>query len=357
MAALFTVGDYSSGDLYALGSDGSTRLISSGLGQKVRLSPDGRWLGSVWQDGSETLELRDAASAENHLFTPGTASGMLNFAFDHAGRRLAYLDLGEYGENGVPWALVIVDLEKNTSARYDALMSNEDQRFLPGIPVGWSSLASDGDKLIIDTFMPYTEGGNAGVQGVTLPPDSASAPLDTLPLRELSPSAYTYLSRLYLSPNGQNLAFLSRDYDYMPDNYFPEFYDLAVNRLEIAALDDGARALLLEASDGSALGSVVAWSPAGDRVLFAQGRYEGENFSALTLKSSDLSGAVIEYGPLTWSPLSILSDLAWCSASQALYVLSDWSINEQRLYSFDLSSGLSTALNTGQQIQIAGCAP
>jgi hypothetical protein len=355
VVALFSVGDYSSGDLYALQSDGSTRLILSGIGSKVRLSPGGRWLGSVWQDGSETLELRDAESGASRLFTPSVYSGMLDFAFDGASRRLAYLDLGAPSESGVPWALVIVDLENNASARYEALLSNEDRTYLPGIPVGWTGF--DDEQLILDAFMPYTEGGNAGAWSVTLPPDGASAPLDTLPLRKLPPGEHTYLSRLYLSPDGQNLAFLSRDYEYMPENYLAEFYDLAVNRLEIAALGDGARALLVEASDGSALGNLLAWSPAGDRLLFAQGRYEGQDFSTLTLKSSDLGGAVTEHGALSLSPSSALADLAWCSASQALYVLSDWSANEQRLYSLDLLTGVSTELTTGPQIQLAGCAP
>lgn len=357
--ALISSGDDEQADLYALGSDGAARLIFSGVGQDARVSPDGRWLGFVQidQDGRSALELHDARSSDSRQFAPDTSSGMLKFTFDRAGRRLAYLHLGAPAESGVPWALVVADLEKDTTARYDALMTRDEGRFLPGIPEAWSGVPSAGDELIINTFLPYTEGGWAGVWGVTFPPDGAPAPLDTLSLRELIPGAPAYLTRLYMSSDGQSLAFLGRDRDYRPDNYFPEFYDLAVNRLEVTALAGGARTLLVSVDDGSALARVLAWSPTDARLLFAQGHYEGEHFTTLTLKSSDLSGVVTEHGPLTLPPMSHLSDLAWCTESQVLYVAWDGSDNLQRLFSFDLTTALSTELSAAPQIKIIACTP
>jgi hypothetical protein len=153
------------------------------------------------------------------------------------------------------------------------------------------------------------------------------------------------------------VAFLGRDPDYYPDNYFPEFYDLAVNRLEVAALADAARTVLVEASDGSALARGLAWSPAGERLLFVQGTYEGESFAELSLKSSDSSGTVVTYGPLTLPPLGGLLELAWCDPSLALYVTWDGGAGTQHLLSFDLNTGVSGEVSSGRQLQIVGCAP
>ncbi len=357
--ALFVVGDYDRADLYVLGGDGSTRRVYEGVGQQVRVSSNGRWLGFVrWgQDGRATLALHDARGDGSRQIIPDTSSGIFPLVFDPAGRRLAYLDLGAPGEAGVPWALVVVDLDSGAVARHDALMRQDDRRLLPGAPVAWSRTATAGDELILDTFLPYTEGGWMGVWGVTLPADGVSAPLESLALRELLPGAPAYVSDLYFAPDGQSLAFLGRDSDYYPENYSPEFYDLAVNRLDILALADGARITLVEADDGSALGRALAWSPAGERLLFVQGRYEGPSFLPLTLKSSDRGGAVVEHGSLTLPPRGDLLDLAWCDASSALYVAWDGGEGTQRLFLFDLEAGLSTEITAGQRVEIVGCAP
>jgi dipeptidyl aminopeptidase/acylaminoacyl peptidase len=355
--ALVVAGDAQQADLYALDANGVTRVLFSSVGDQVNVSPAGNWLGFVrWgQDGHATLELYDAQGDTSRHVTPDTTSGSLRFAFDPPGRRLAYLDLGAPDATGVPWALVVVDLESGAESRYEALMTDGETRPLPGAPIGWAS-AAPGDEVLLDTFFPYSEGGWQGVWGVTLRPGDTSAPFDTLPLRELIPGA-AYASELYFAPQGQTLAFLGRDPDYFPTNYFPEFYDLAVNRLQIAAVADGARTTLVEATDGSALGRALAWSPAGERLLFAQGNYEGESFAALSLKSSDLGGAVVEYGPLTLPPLGGLLDLAWCQEALALYVTWDGSDGTQRLFRFDLASALSSELLAAQRVEIVGCAP
>lgn len=357
--ALFSSGDGEQTDLYAMEADATTRLVLADVGRDARVSPGGRWLGFVrWgQDGRGSLELHDAGSGERRQITPETTSGLLRFAFDPDGRRLAYLDLGAYTEAGVPWALVVVDLESDAEARYEALMRNDGAQPLPGAPVGWSQAVPDKDELLIDTFVPYTEGGWMGVWGVTLPADGHSVQLDSLPLRALIPAVPAYSSQVYLAPDGRSVAFLGRDPDYYPDNYFPEFYDLAVNRLEIAALADGARTVLVEASDGSALARGLAWSPAGERLLFAQGTYEGESFAELSLKSSDRGGAVVTYGPLTLPALGGLLELAWCNPSLALYVTWDGGAGTQHLLSFDLNTGVSGEVSNGSQLQIVGCVP
>jgi hypothetical protein len=358
-AALFISGDNEQADLFALGYDGSTRLVFPDVGSETGVSPDGRWLGFVhWRDdGRGTLELHDAQSSTVLEIVPDTTSGLFSFAFDRGSSRLAYLDLGAYTDEGVPWALVVVDVESGLTARFDALMAGPETRPLPGTPIGWSGNASQGDELIIDTFLPYTEGGWMGVWAVTLPADGTPAPLAGLAVREVISGFPTYSSRLHLAPDGRDIAFLGRDPDYVPDNYFSDFYDLAVNRIGFAALDDGARTTVVEVSDGGALARALAWSPTGERLLFAQGHYEGESFSDLVLKSSDRSGTVVTYGPLSLPPLGGLLNLVWCEPSRALYVTWDGADGMNRLVGFDLNTGVSSEISAGQRLVIVGCAP
>jgi hypothetical protein len=357
--ALFVRGDDEQADLFSLVDDGTTRLVFPDVGREARVSRDGRWLGFIrwYEDGRSTLELHDAQSGEVREIAPDTASGLFSYSFDPESRRLAYLDLGDYTDAGVPWALVIVDLEGGATARHDAFMAGPDTRPLPGMPIGWSGHPSQSDELIIDTFLPYTEGGWMGMWGVTLPADGTSAPLESLVRRELIPAAPVYSSRPRLAPDGQDVAYLGRNPDYVPDNYHTEFYDLAVNRLGIASLADGARTTIVDIDDGSALTRAFSWSPTGERLLFAQGRYEGEDFANLVLKSSDRSGTTVTYGPLMLPPLGGILDLAWCDSSRAIYVTWDGVDGTERLVSFDLNTGVSTEISAGRRLQIVGCAP
>ena len=355
--ALVVNGSYDHADLFALSADGTMWLALPDVGNQAQVSPDGRWLGFVrWSDdGSNALELHDVQTGAAREIASNDASGLLAFAFDLHSRRLAYLDLGSYGEQGVPWALVVQDLESDAVSRYDALMVGPESHPLPGMPIGWSGAAPD--ELLIDTFLPGTEAGWRGVWGLALPADGASASLDSLSPREIIPGAPTYSSELYFAPQRQTVAFLGRSPDYTPDNYFPEFYDLAVNWLGVASLADGARAVIVEATDGSALARALSWSPDGQRLLFAQGRYEGENFGALSLKSADRSGTVVEYGPLTLPPLGGLLQLAWCDPSQALYVTWSGEDGLEHLVSFNMHTGVSTEISVGHRLEIVGCAP
>ena len=333
------------------------RLVIEGAGADVRVSPDGRWLSFVrWQDNAfSTLELRDAHSTEVVEIRPDTSSGMLHYSFDPEGRRLAYMDLGNHTGAGVPWALIIADLESGASVRYDALMASTEGRPLPGAPVGWSRRGAR-DRLIIDTFLPYTEGAWMGVWIVSLPAGPTSGLLESLALDELVPSG-VYGSSVLLSPDGQMLAYLGRDLEYTPDNYIPEFYDLAVNQIGVARLGDLSRSTIVELDDGSALARAVAWAPSSERLLFSQGRYEGEYLSDVWLKSTDLGGTIVAYGPMTIPTPGGLLELAWCDPSRVFYVTWDGSDGSETLFSFDLNTGASTELAVGKRVEIVGCAP
>jgi hypothetical protein len=356
---LFVRSDDVQADLLAHHEDGTVQIVLPDVGNETTVSSDGRWLGYVrWRDdGGSVLELHNVESGARREIIPDTTSGLFRFVFDPEIRRLAYIDLGGYTDVGVPWALVIVELDGEATARYDALMAGPEPRPLPGAPVGWLRATSGGDELLIDTFLPYTEGAWMGLWGVTLPAQGGSAPLDSLALRELIPGAPAYSSELYLAPDAQSVAYLARDRDYVPDDYLSEFYDLAVNRMDLASLAGGSRSTLVKADDGSALARALAWSPTGERLLFGQGRYEGENFANLALKSSDLSGRVVTYGPLSLPALGGLLDLAWCDASQAYYVIWDGSDGTEYLIGFDLNTGVSTEISSGRRIEMVGCAP
>ena len=122
-------------------------------------------------------------------------------------------------------------------------------------------------------------------------------------------------------------------------------------------LEDATRRALVVADDGSALASTLSWSPDGDRLLFAQGTYEGEHFDKLSLKSTDAAGSVVAYGPLNLPPLGGLLELAWCRPALALYVTWDGRDGTEHLLSFDLNTGVSTDVTTARRISIVGCAP
>lgn len=354
---VITRGNDDLADVYAIGKDGGEQTVLTDVGHQVSVSPDGRWLGYVlWQDnGYSTLVLHDAASGERREMSPDTQSGMLRFLFDQSGSRLAYVDLGAYAGGRVPWSLIITNLDSGMSVRYDAVMADADARPLPGVPVGWSESGSK-EHIILDTFLPYTEGGWMGVWDVPLPDGSVSGLLDTLSPRELVPSG-AYSSLVLLAPDGQNVAYLGRDQNYLPDNYFPEYYDLAVNRLAVASLEEGSGYTLVEVDDGSALARAFAWSPSSDRLLYAQGMYEGESLAALVLKSTDLSGTVVTYGPLDVPGPGELMDLVWCDPAAVFFVTWDGQVGEEKLISFDLNTGASREIAAGRRVDIVTCVP
>jgi hypothetical protein len=357
--ALFVGGDDERADLFVLSKGDISRVLFPDVANQVQSSPETGWLGFVrWsQDGRGILEVHNLETDETRQVIPDSDSGLFRFAFDQEGRHLAYVELGAPSETGVPWALVVVDLRTGESAKYDAVMSSNETRPLPGAPIGWSGVDGVSDELIIDTFLPYTEGGSMGVWGLTLPASGASAPLEELSARELLPEAPVYLSRLFFSPDAQLLAYLGRNPDYLPTDYVPEFYDLAVNRLGVVALENGSRTLIVDVDDGSALARALAWSPNGERLLFAQGRYDGDEFAELSLKSADLDGTVVDYGPLNQPLSGGLLGLAWCDPSLVLYLNWDGSAGVRRLFSFDLNTGVSNEIAVYSRLEIVSCLP
>jgi len=114
---------------------------------------------------------------------------------------------------------------------------------------------------------------------------------------------------------------------------------------------------MLAVRGDAALARALAWSPSGERLLFAQGFYEGESFARLDLKSTERGGAIVAYGPLDLPPLGGLLKLAWCDPSLAFYLLWDGSDGSQRLHAFDLNTGASAKISAGGRLEIVGCAP
>jgi hypothetical protein len=356
---LFVASEDGPSSLWALQESGTLASLLDGVGSDARVSPDGKWLGyTEWSDdGSSALVLHHATSDETRQILSETTSGLSSFTFFPDGERLVYLDLGATTTGGVPWALVATDLDSGTQVRYEALMADAESRPLPGGPAGWIHGRDGSEELIIETFLPYTEAGWMGVWGVMLPADGAPASLAALPLRELVSATPPYYSRMYVSPDREKLAFLARDPDYYPQGYASVAYDIAVNRLEMLRVEDGTRHALLVVDNGSALAPTLSWSPDGERLLFAQGTYEGENFDALSLKSSDAGGSVVTYGPLDLPPLGGLLELVWCKPALALYVTWDGRDSTEHLLSFDLNTGVSTEVSAARRISIVGCAP
>jgi hypothetical protein len=360
VTALFLSGGETGAGLYGLIADGSTRLVMENIGEKPRISPDGRWLAFArWrEDGRGAIVLHDALSDATSELLTETTSGFLRFAFDRESRRLAYLELGPVLSDGsVPWAIVVAELETGATARYEAVMVEHDSAPLPGLPLGWSSVASGADELILDTVVPYAEAWGMGVWGVTLPADGGSAPLDVLTLRQILSRESLYSLMPPLAPDGRTIGYLLSDPDYVPENYAPEFQDFAVNRLGVAELATGALTTLVEVSDGSALAHTLAWSPSSERLLFARGHYDGEHLANLTLLSTDHSGRVASHGSLDSPPSASLLELAWCGESTALYRFWSGATKMQHLYRFDLDSGIATETASAQRIEIVGCVP
>jgi hypothetical protein len=331
--------------------------VFTDVGDEVSISPNGRWLGYVrLQDtGLSTLTVHDATSGERREINPDTRSGMLRFLFDPEGSRLAYVDLGTYAGGRVPWSLVVSNLDTNLSVRYDAVMADADTRPLPGVPVAWSRSGSR-DHIILDTFLPYTESGWMGVWAIPLPAGSISGLLDTLSPVEMVPSG-GYSSDVMLAPDGEELAYLARDPNYVPDNYFAEYYDLAVNQLVITGLESRTSNTLVEVDDGGALARAIAWSPASERLLFAQGMYEGEQLTELTLKSTDLDGTVVTYGPLNLPRPAELVEIAWCSSGAVFLVTLDWQDGLEKLSSVDLNTGAVEEITARRRVDVVTCVP
>ncbi len=268
-------------------------------------------------------------------------------AFDAAGHHLALLELGPPEVDRAGWALVLVDLEDGSTTRFPATMNSEDE-LLPSLPIAWS-----GGDLLVNTFIPFTEMGSAGVWSIKVPPSGTSMMIADLEHRQILPGdRYLFLPRV--SPAVTRLLYLNRDHDYTPDNYAPVGYDLAVNQLGLLDLVGGSSMLLVEETEGGALGNDVAWSPGGASALFAEGRYGNGTFASLTLKTVDETGVVADVAPVPLPPGGFLVSLDWCTQDTALVVVATGE-GVHEFHTVDMVSGDSSLVVSDDTVEVLGC--
>ena len=352
--ALVGVGSAEEPQLYALAVDGSSTPLGLKVTPSSLASPDGRWVVRLEPAYlPQTVALRNLVEGTTHTVSLGVdcASGLCivgHWAFDRDGARLAFLEVGApegHAYPGYPWAIVVVSLQDGSSLRFEAT-SEGDEPIPPGIPLGWATTG----ELLLATFRPYTEAGWYGVLALNLPAGAAPAPIESLSPRQVLPfGAGNSVPRL--SPDGRRLLYLARDPGYRPDDYHPIAYDLAVNQLWSLEVAGGRPELLVNVTDGGALGPVAAWSPDGAQVLYAEGRYAGDDFGSLTLKARDASGTTRDVGPL---PRGHLQGLDGCGPDLALLTTSHGCCLH-RLYTVDLAEGHTTLAASAPYISVLGC--
>lgn len=347
--ALFAAGPSDDALLHALAADGTVTDLDHPVHPRAVISDDGRWLATPSGLPVDALLVVDLDTDVTRTIPISSDFQPYGAAFDTATRRLAFLELGAPGEDGVPWAIVVVALEDGATRRFEAT-ADLDEAILPGSPLGWSD-----DELLLDTFIPYSEAGAEGLWAVTLPADAASQPFDDLDRRLLLPGD-GYLLAPEFSPDASGILYLNRDYDYTPDDYGPVGYDLAVNQLGLVDVTDGSSELLVEETGGGALGGDVAWSPAGDRGLFARGTYSGTTFSSLALGTVDQTGGVTDVGPVPLPPEGFLVSLDWCAEDTALVVVATGDGVDQ-LHTIDLGSAEASLVASDDDITVLGCVP
>ena len=345
--ALYSVGPWESSQLFALVSDGSMVPLGVTMGRGQAASRQGRWVAygsGTPPDMSIAIQRLDGGSAYAVPVTPGF--DLFAMAFDSSETRLAFLEVGIPDGDATEWAIVVVNLGDGSTTRFVATMG-ADRAYLPGNPVGWSA----GDELILDTFLPYSEGGFAGAFGVPLPPGTASAPLDTLGRRELI-GAREYLSQLRLSPDGSDLLYLGRNLDYTPTDYEVMMMDLAVNQLWSLDLATGVPTLLLEITDGGALDD-ADWSPDGAETIFVYGNYAGPDFIPSVLRVRDGAGSVRDVAAVSLTPGDGFTGISWCAPNVAVYTI--WTSGAMQLHMVDLSTGTTSLITTAEGVSVLGC--
>lgn len=338
-------GDY---PVFALREDGKARKLDLGSYPGARVSPNGTWVATTDQElPAGGISLFDLRSETRYSVPVRTDFDPYGMAFDADGTHLAFLELGSPGPMDTPWAVVIVDLEDRSTSRFEATYGDEEG-MMPANPLGWV-----GDELLVNSFIPFTEVGSAGVWALSLPAGIESRPVETLERRQMLPGdGYLFAPRL--SPRGGELVYLNRDYDYTPDNYHPVAYDLAVNELGLLDVEDPSPRLLIEETGGGALGSAAAWAPDGSRILFAEGRYGNGTFASLTLKTVDRAGSVAEIGAVPLPPEGFLVSLDWCVPERVLVNVAT-SGGAHELHAVQVETGTSSVVASDERIAVLGC--
>lgn len=349
--ALYSSGSWEAPRLYALNAGGISTDLGRTLSPGAVASRSGRWVAQKSTPSPATsvmITSLETGTTYSIPVTPG--ADVYGMAFDNAETRLAFMELGGLTEAGTSWSIVSVNLGDGSTAAF-GMVSSVDAEMLPGFPLGWTG----GNELVLSTFAPFTEGNWAGAWGVTLPPGTLPAPLDTLSRRVLIPMG-DYRLTLRLSPDCNRLLYLNRDFGYTPAGYEPMAYDLAVNQLGTLNLPGGAPTLVVNVTDGGALAGDAAWSPDSAQILFAQGVYVGPSFGSLTFKVRDAGGAVRDAGAVPLPAGGDLNTLDWCRPSQALAVVIA-SDSLQQLHMVNLDTGASTFLTSASSISVLGCTP
>ncbi len=350
--ALYAVGAADGRSLFALDADGGTTDLGVTVYDPAAVSRDGRWVATTDQPSpADEVHVTDLQADSTTTFPVTPDFDVFGMTFDRDGARLAYVEVSWPGSDGTPWAVVVADLDSGTVTRFDAVFRAE-AGIKPGYPIGWS-----GDELLLDTFIPYTEAGSLGIWALTLPSGTPSAPIDALDPEEIV-SGDDYLLSARLSPDRDRLLYLNRDYDYTPDDYGEIAYDLAVNQLWWMDLETENARLLVEETEGGALGRSIAWSPDGNNGLFAQGQYAGDDtFDVLTLRTipvrDDLPSPT-EVAPVPLPLNGYLTDLDWCTGETGLVVVAtEW--GEHQLHSLDVAAGATDPITDADHLEVLGC--
>jgi hypothetical protein len=352
--ALYATGVWDELQLYALTPGPSSTDLERTVAFNSALSHTGRWIAHADRPApaaNVVVANLESGTTYNIPLTPDYS--LYGMAFDHAETRLVFTELGGSGTGTYTWAVVVVSLADGSTTRFEDSFGFpvDDGVMLSGQPIGWTAA---GDELLLDTFMPDTEGNWAGVWAVTLPPGTPSAALNTLSRREVL-AAGDYTAEPRLSADATLLLYLNRDYSYTPSGYTPMAYDLAVNQLGEVDLAIGSSTLLVNATDGSALARAAAWSQEGSHILFAQGTYAGDAFGSLLLKRHEAASTISDAGPVPLPPGGSLQSIDWCLPNLALVVVTTVDYDHQ-LHIVELGGG-STLVTSDAYISVLGCIP
>ncbi len=164
--ALYLVGPRDASRLHSVAADRSTTDMGEILYDRPGMSRTGRWVASTGAPSPAATVWAMNLETGDNLITPLTPDYLLNgVAFNHDETRMAFVELGSFTAEAYVWAVVVVNLTDGSTARYEMTMTlGSDAELLPGYPIGWSN---SGDELLIDTFLPGTEGTWRGVWAVT----------------------------------------------------------------------------------------------------------------------------------------------------------------------------------------------
>jgi hypothetical protein len=335
--------------LYALTEDGNDERLELGVYQGAAVSATGRWVASPSSyPTAASVAIANLGNGRSYAIDATEDWGVYEMVFDRAEQRLAFLELAPAPVPNIPWAIVVVDLADGSTTRFEG-MTRPEQGAYPGNPLGWTP---DGRELLIGTFLPYSDGPFAGVRALVIPPGTASAPIDELEQRTLIPGG-AYRSVPHPSPDGTRLLYLARDPDYMPADYEPAL-DFAVNQLWTLEIASATSTMLLEVTDGDALGADAAWAPDGERILFARGHYDGVNWGTLALRVRDGTGKVTELASLPMPEEGAGLNVNWCRADTALGVLRAGLVPSE-LHWVDVASGELKQLASADAVFVLGC--